>query len=109
PSGATSAARSAFAGLGFLAPPAGPVAAVLLPAAGAHVLLSTPDGRLRTPARRAVAGTMDAGAIATAVTMGRDLNAAVVTVAVAVAVVVGGLGFAERFGRVGPDEQRHMK
>jgi signal transduction histidine kinase len=48
-------------------------------------------------------------AVAAAVTYGGSVHAPLVAAEVTVAFVVGGLGFAERFGRVGAQEQRHMK
>jgi signal transduction histidine kinase len=110
PLGGILGAGAAVAGAGLLLDDLGPSAAALLPVVGAHLLLAMPDGRLGTGGRRAVAAVayVAAGGVAVA-TYGGALNAALVTGEVVLAVVVGGLGFAERFGRVGAQEQRHMK
>src|SRR6266540_758637 len=69
------------AGVGLLVDGAGPAVAALLPAAGVHLLLGMPDGRLGTAARRSLAAAayLAAGAVAA------------------------------RFGRVDGVERRHMK
>ncbi|HEX9312153.1 MAG TPA: histidine kinase [Actinomycetota bacterium] len=108
--GAILGGGAAVAGIGLLNGDLGPAAAGLLPAVGAHLLLSMPDGRLATTTRRVVAGLAYVGAGAAALAMaGGSVNTPLVAGEVAVALLVGAPGFADRFGRVTPNEQRHMK
>ena len=98
------------AGVGLLVDGAGPAVAALLPAAGVHLLLGMPDGRLGTAARRSLAAAayLAAGAVAALSASGPVRTPALVA-EVLVALVLGGPAFAARFGRVDGVERRHMK
>jgi len=98
------------AGIGLLVDGAGPAVAALLPAAGAHLLLAMPDGRLGTGARRslAVAAYVGAGVVA-ALSASGPVRPPVVVAEILVALAIGAPAFAGRFGRVDGVEQRHMK
>src|SRR5919197_5311193 len=67
--GAILGGGAAVAGIGLLIDDLGPAAAGLLPAIGAHLLLSMPDGSLGTTPRRVAAGLAYAGAAVAAVAM----------------------------------------
>jgi signal transduction histidine kinase len=108
--GAILGGGAAVAGIGLLIGDLGPAAAGLLPAVGAHLLLSMPDGVLGTTPRRIAAGLAYLVGAGAAVAMaGGEVNAALVAGEIAVAVVLGAPAFADRFGRVTAEEQRHMK
>jgi signal transduction histidine kinase len=84
----------------------------LLPAMGMHLLLALPAGILGTRARRILAGIgygLGAGIAVSWLAAGSSFPRAVVGTEIALAAIIGGGGFTERYGRVGPIDRRRMK
>jgi signal transduction histidine kinase len=105
-------AATAVAALGSLSEGARPVVFGLLPAAGLHLLLAMPDGALRATARRVLAGLGYAVGAVIGVTLWTQRPGyprwPVILELVAFA-VIGGAGFAARYGAAGTGERRRMK
>ncbi len=98
--------------LGSLVSSLAPLALGVLPAAGLHLLLGMPDGRLGTTARRAIAlvgYALGLGAAAILWSQRPDLPAWPVLALSAPAALAGATGFAVRYRRVEPAAQRPMR
>jgi signal transduction histidine kinase len=103
---------AAVAAVGSLVDPLGRVAVALLPSVGMHVLLGMPTGGLKTRSRRGltaggyVVGVGCAVALAAA---GSDFPRLVVGAEIALAALVGAVGFASRYAHAGSSERCRMK
>jgi signal transduction histidine kinase len=112
PQGLVILAASAVAVAGSLARTLAPAAMGLLPAAGLHLLLGMPDGRLATPARKATAsaGYALGGAVALLLWSRRpDVPSWPILTLACLAAAAGIIGLAVRYRAVPPPGQRRIR